>query len=42
MHIFQRAILTHGGALSDPQHSDGPLAAKQGMGLMKNGKSALE
>lgn len=43
MHIFQRAILTHGGALSDPQHSDGPLsAAKLGMDLMKNGKSALD
>jgi L-asparaginase / beta-aspartyl-peptidase len=43
MDIFQRAILTHGGALSDPQHSDGPLsAAKLGMDLMKNGKSALD
>ena len=43
MQIFQRAIVTHGGALSDPQHSDGPLsAAKLGMALMKNGKSALD
>lgn len=43
MHIFKRAILTHGGAASDPQNSDGPLAAaKLGMDLMKNGKLALD
>lgn len=42
MHIFQRAILTHGGSGSDPQDSDGPKsAAKKGMNLMGNGKSAL-
>ncbi|MFC1515203.1 isoaspartyl peptidase/L-asparaginase [Thermodesulfobacteriota bacterium] len=42
MHVFQRAILTHGGAGSDPQDSDGPQsAAKVGMDLMGNGKSAL-
>ena len=42
MHVFQRAILTHGGAGSDPQDSDGPRsAAKVGMDLMGNGKSAL-
>ena len=43
MHTFQRAILTHGGAQSDPQHSDGPLsAANLGMDFMKDGKSALD
>lgn len=43
MHIFQRAILTHGGACSNPQNSDGPLAAaKLGMDLMEKGKSALD
>ncbi len=43
MHIYKRAILTHGGALTDPQDSDGPLAAAQlGMDLMKNGKLALD
>jgi len=42
VHVFQRAILTHGGAGSDPQDSDGPKsAAKVGMDLMGNGKSAL-
>lgn len=42
MHVFQRAILTHGGAGSDLQDSDGPRsAAKVGMDLMKNGQSAL-
>ena len=42
MIVFQRAVLTHGGAGSDPQNSDGPLsAAKSGMKLMENGKSAL-
>ena len=39
---FQRAILTHGGAGSDIQDSDGPQsAAKVGMDLMRNSKSAL-
>lgn len=43
MDTFQRAILTHGGAGSDPQHSDGTQeAASQGMKLMANGKSALD
>ena len=43
MHKFQRAILTHGGAGSNPQDSDGPLsAAKSGMDFMGNGKSALD
>lgn len=42
MRVFQRAILTHGGAGSDPQHSDGPKsAANVGMNLMANGKPAL-
>lgn len=40
--IFQRAILTHGGAGSNLRDSDGPQsAAKAGMDLMGNGKSAL-
>jgi isoaspartyl peptidase/L-asparaginase-like protein (Ntn-hydrolase superfamily) len=40
---FQRAILTHGGSASDPRNSDGPhQAAKEGIELMGNGKSALE
>ncbi len=39
---FQRAILTHGGAGSDPKDSDGPeSAANLGMNLMVNGKTAL-
>lgn len=43
MHKFQRAILTHGGAGSNPQDSDGPLsAAKNGMDSLKNGNSALD
>ena len=43
MHIFKRAILTHGGAGSDPKDSEGPQsAAKIGMDLMGNGKSALD
>jgi L-asparaginase / beta-aspartyl-peptidase len=43
MHIFQRAILTHGGAGSVPKDSDGPQsAAKIGMDLMENGRSALD
>ena len=38
MHVFQRAILTHAGAGSNPQDSDGPQsAAKVGMDLMGNG-----
>lgn len=42
MRIFKRAILTHGGAGSNPQNSDGPLsAAKVGMDLMKNGETPL-
>lgn len=41
--MFQRAILTHGGAGSDPQNFDGPqLAAKAAMDLLANGKSALD
>ena len=43
MHKFQRAVLTHGGAGSSPQNSDGPLsAAKIGIDLIKNGNSALD
>ena len=43
MPIFERAILTHGGAGSDIQDSDGPqAAAKVGMDLMRNNKSALD
>lgn len=39
---FQRAILTHGGAGSDPKDSDGPKsAASRGMDLMVNGETAL-
>ncbi len=42
MPIFQRAILTHGGAGSDIQDSDGPQsAAKVGMDLLRNSKPAL-
>ena len=42
MPIFERAILTHGGAGSDIQDSDGPqAAAKVGMDLMRNSKPAL-
>ena len=42
MRKFQRAIVTHGGAASDPRNSDGPRsAAKRGMELMGNGRSAL-
>ena len=40
---YRRAILTHGGAGSDPQHSDGPHAAAQiGMDLLGHGESPLE
>ncbi len=40
---YKRAILTHGGAGSDPKNSDGPLsAATIGMNLMKAGKSSLD
>ncbi len=43
MQIFQRAIITHGGAGSEPRDSDGPeSAAKLGMDLMENGKPALD
>ncbi len=43
MKLFQRAILTHAGAGSDPQNSDGPQsAAKAGMDLMSSGQSALD
>ena len=39
---FGRAILTHGGAGSNPKDSDGPLSAAQiGMDLMTQGGSAL-
>lgn len=39
---FQRAILTHGGAGSNPKHSDGPLAAaNQGLALLQQGQTAL-
>ncbi len=42
MSIFQRAILTHGGAGSNLKDSDGPQsAAKIGMDLLRDGKSAL-
>ena len=42
MSIFQRAILTHGGAGSDPKNFDGPQsAAKMGMELMADGETAL-
>ena len=40
---YQRAILTHGGAGSNPKHSDGPQAAAQiGMNLLEQGESALK
>jgi len=40
---FGRAILTHGGAGSNPDDADGPLSAAQaGMALMTDGKSALD
>ncbi len=43
MQTFKRAILTHGGAASDPQNADGTLAAAQlGMDLLKNGKMPLD
>ncbi|CAK8720065.1 L-asparaginase [Candidatus Electrothrix laxa] len=42
MNVFKRAIVTHGGAGSNPQDSDGPRsAAKVGMRFMENGESAL-
>lgn len=42
MQQFRRAILTHGGAGSDPQDVDGPAAAaKSGMDLLAKGESAL-
>lgn len=40
---FGRAILTHGGAGSNPDFSDGPFTAAQaGMVLMNEGQSALD
>jgi len=43
MHLFKRAILTHGGSGSDPKESNGPQsAAKLGMDLMEKGNSALD
>lgn len=40
---YSRAILTHGGACSDPKDSDGPAyAAKMGLKLMQEGQSALD
>ncbi|MFT4553864.1 MAG: beta-aspartyl-peptidase (threonine type) [Chlamydiales bacterium] len=43
MHVFQHAILTHGGAGSDPIHSDGPeLAATAGINLMKGHGTSLD
>lgn len=40
---YVRAILTHGGAGSDPKDSDGPSsAAKIGIDLMTSGRSALD
>ncbi|PIQ24617.1 L-asparaginase [bacterium (Candidatus Blackallbacteria) CG17_big_fil_post_rev_8_21_14_2_50_48_46] len=42
MQRFKRAILTHGGAGSNPQNSDGPQAAAvQGLALLEQGQSAL-
>lgn len=39
---FQRAILTHGGAGSRPQHADGPqAAADQGLTLLQQGQTPL-
>jgi beta-aspartyl-peptidase (threonine type) len=41
--MFKRAILTHGGACSDPADSDGPMAsAKIGMDVMAKGGSPLD
>ncbi|BHH86196.1 isoaspartyl peptidase/L-asparaginase [Desulforhopalus sp. 52FAK] len=41
--MFQRAIITHGGAGSAPQNFDGPqTAAKIGMQLLEKGRSSLE
>ncbi len=43
MQTFQRAILTHGGAGSDPHHADGTLsAAYLGMDCMAKGQSAFD
>jgi beta-aspartyl-peptidase (threonine type) len=40
---FARAILTHGGAGSNPEDVDGPVsAANEGMALMENGQNALD
>lgn len=41
--IYRHAILTHGGAGSNPDNSDGPLSAAQtGIALMAKGQSALD
>jgi beta-aspartyl-peptidase (threonine type) len=43
MKSYKRAILTHGGSASDPNHSDGPyIAAQKGMHFLKNGKTPIE
>ncbi len=43
MNTFQRAILTHGGAGSDPENSDGTLsAATLGMDFMTKDQSAFD
>ena len=40
---FEQAILTHGGAGSNPDDANGPLSAAQaGMSLMSEGKTALD
>lgn len=40
---FVRAVITHGGAGSDPKHSDGTKsAAVAGLNLIKNGKNTLD
>lgn len=40
---FKYAIITHGGACSDPNDSDGPeIAASKGMESLRSGSSALE
>ena len=41
--IFNRAVITHGGAGSDPEESDGPnVAATAGLEFMKKGGSSLD
>ncbi len=40
--LFQRAIITHGGAGSSPRDSDGPQSAAEiGMDILGTGGSAL-